>query len=122
MDILPRVVLRSQSGRRSKDFRVFITTKKGKKKKSEERPYYKPKTVQLGVPLVRRATRPEWIYSQGVYFELIAGGEVRIFGFYNNKQTKRGGDTGGEGPGETTPVHVNEGGSRPRRLHIFKFC
>jgi len=37
-----------------------------------------------------RAARPEWIYShwQGVYFKLKTGGEVRIFGFYNNKQTK----------------------------------
>jgi len=33
-----------------------------------------------------RATRPEWIYSQGFYFEPKAGGEVRILGFYNNKQ------------------------------------
>jgi len=36
-----------------------------------------------------RATRPECIYSQGVHFEPKAGGEVRIFGFYNNKQTNK---------------------------------
>ena len=32
---------------------------------------------------------PEWIYSQVLYFEPRAGGEVRIVGFYNNKQTKQ---------------------------------
>jgi len=32
------------------------------------------------------ATRPEWIYSQGVYFESRARGKVKIFGLYNNKQ------------------------------------
>jgi len=31
----------------------------------------------------------EWIYSQGFYFEPRAGGEVRIFGVYNNKQTNK---------------------------------
>jgi len=38
-----------------------------------------------------RATRPEWIYCQEYlnYFEHRERGEVRIFGFYNNKQTKR---------------------------------
>jgi len=36
-----------------------------------------------------RATRPEWIYSQGVCFEPRAGGEVRILGIYNNKQMKK---------------------------------
>jgi len=48
-----------------------------------------------GVPLVGpqeerkgSATRPEWIYSQGFYFESRAGGGVRIFGFYNNKQRR----------------------------------
>jgi len=30
--------------------------------------------------------RPEWICSQGVYFEPKAGGEVGIFGIYTNKQ------------------------------------
>jgi len=33
--------------------------------------------------------RPEWIYSQGLYFEPRAGGEVRIFGVYTNKQTNK---------------------------------
>jgi len=32
-----------------------------------------------------RATRPEWIYSQGFYFEPRAGVEVRILWFYDNK-------------------------------------
>jgi len=32
---------------------------------------------------------PEWIYSQVLYFEPRAGGEVRIFGFYNNKQINK---------------------------------
>ena len=32
---------------------------------------------------------PEWIYSQGVYFEPRAGGEVRIFRFHNNKQSNK---------------------------------
>jgi len=36
-----------------------------------------------------RATRSEWTYSQWVYFEAKAGGEVRIFGFYTNKPTKK---------------------------------
>jgi len=36
-----------------------------------------------------RATRPEWICSQGFYFEPKAGGEVRIFGFYNKKKKKK---------------------------------
>ena len=36
-----------------------------------------------------RATWPEWIYSQGVYFEPKTGGQVRIFGFYNKKQTNK---------------------------------
>jgi len=49
-----------------------------------------------GVPLVGpgrtagRATLPEWIWSQGVYFEPREGGEVRIFGVYTNKQTNKG--------------------------------
>ena len=34
-------------------------------------------------------TRSEWIYSQGVYCEFKAGGEVWIFVFYNNKQTNK---------------------------------
>jgi len=47
-----------------------------------------------GVPLVGpqeelRATWPEWIYSQGFHFKPRAGGEVRIFGFYNNKQKNK---------------------------------
>jgi hypothetical protein len=33
--------------------------------------------------------RPEWIYSQGFYYEPRAGGKVRIFGFYNKRQTKK---------------------------------
>jgi len=33
----------------------------------------------------KRATWPEWIYSQRVYFEPKTGGEVRLFGFYNKK-------------------------------------
>jgi len=33
--------------------------------------------------------RPEWMYSQGFYFETRAGDEVRIFGFYNYKQTNK---------------------------------
>jgi len=36
-----------------------------------------------------RATLPEWIYSQGVYFEPRAGGEVKMFGYYTNKQTNK---------------------------------
>ena len=36
-----------------------------------------------------RATRPEWKYSQGVYFEPRAGSKVRILWFYNNKQTNK---------------------------------
>ena len=35
------------------------------------------------------ATWSGWIYSQGVYFPPRAGGEARIFGFYNNKQTNK---------------------------------
>ena len=34
-------------------------------------------------------TLPEWIHSQGGYFEPRAGGEVKIFGFYTNKQNKQ---------------------------------
>jgi len=33
--------------------------------------------------------RSEWIYSQGVYLEAKAGGEVRNFGFDNNIKTKK---------------------------------
>jgi len=33
--------------------------------------------------------RPEWIYSRGFYFWSKAEGEVRIFGFYNNKKTNK---------------------------------
>jgi len=33
--------------------------------------------------------RPEWIYSQGFYFKSRAGDEVKNFGLYNNKQTKK---------------------------------
>ena len=33
--------------------------------------------------------RPEWMYSQGFYFETRAGDEVKIFGFYNYKQTNK---------------------------------
>jgi hypothetical protein len=37
-----------------------------------------------------RATRPEWIESQGFYFEPRAGGEVRILGLKTtNKQTNK---------------------------------
>ena len=36
-----------------------------------------------------RATLPRWMYSQRVYFEPTVGGEVRIFGFYTNKQTNK---------------------------------
>jgi len=36
-----------------------------------------------------RTTRPEWMYSQEFYFEPRAGGEVKIFGFYNNKGTNK---------------------------------
>jgi len=36
-----------------------------------------------------RAMRPEWIYSRGFYFWSKAEGEVRIFGFYNNKKTNK---------------------------------
>jgi len=32
---------------------------------------------------------PEWIYSQGVYFEPRAGDEVRICRFHNNKQSNK---------------------------------
>jgi len=35
----------------------------------------------------RHPTRPEWIYSQGFYFEPRVGGDVRMIGVYNNKQT-----------------------------------
>jgi len=38
----------------------------------------------------RRATRPEWIYSKGVYLEPRAEGKERIFGLYKtNKQTNK---------------------------------
>jgi len=37
----------------------------------------------------QRATRPEWIYSQGFYFEPRVGGEVGILWSYNNKQTNK---------------------------------
>jgi len=33
--------------------------------------------------------RPDFIYSQGFYFEPRAGGEVKIFGFFNNKQRNK---------------------------------
>jgi len=33
--------------------------------------------------------RPEWIYSLGFYFEPKARGEVKIFGFYKNKQKNK---------------------------------
>jgi len=36
-----------------------------------------------------RTARPEWICSLGFYFEFRAGGEVRISGFYNNKQANK---------------------------------
>jgi hypothetical protein len=36
-----------------------------------------------------KATQPEWIHSQGVYFEPRAGGEVRILRFCPNKQTNK---------------------------------
>jgi len=36
-----------------------------------------------------RAMRPEWIYSQRIFFESKAEGEVKIFGFYNNKTKKQ---------------------------------
>jgi len=47
-----------------------------------------------GVPVVgpqeelplRLRLECEWIHSQGVYFGPTAGGEIRIFGFYNNKK------------------------------------
>ena len=32
------------------------------------------------------ATWPEWMYFQEFYFEPRAGGEVMIFGFYNNNE------------------------------------
>jgi len=37
------------------------------------------------------ATQSGWIYSWGVYFKVPprAGGELRIFGVYNNKQTHK---------------------------------
>jgi len=43
-----------------------------------------------GVHLVGpgRATRPKWTIFQGFYLEPRAGGEVKIFGLYNNKETK----------------------------------
>jgi len=34
-------------------------------------------------------SRPEWIHSKGVYLEPKTGGEVKISGFYNNKQTNK---------------------------------
>ena len=37
----------------------------------------------------RRRDRDGGWYSQGFYFPPRAGGEVRIFGFYNNKQTNK---------------------------------
>jgi len=36
-----------------------------------------------------RATRPEWICSLEFYFESREGDEVKISGFYNNKQTNK---------------------------------
>jgi len=36
-----------------------------------------------------QSPQPKWIYTQGFYFEPRAGGEVRIFGFYNNKETNK---------------------------------
>jgi len=36
-----------------------------------------------------RATLPEWIHSQGFYFEPKAEGELRVFGSYINKQTNK---------------------------------
>ena len=33
--------------------------------------------------------RPEWKYSQEFYFEPRSGGEVRIFGLNNHKQTNK---------------------------------
>jgi len=42
--------------------------------------------------IFEKLTRPEWMYSwaKGFYVESRAGGEVRIFGVYNNKQTDKG--------------------------------
>jgi hypothetical protein len=41
------------------------------------------------VPLAGKATLPEWIFSQGFYFDAKSGRKVRIFGFYNNKQANK---------------------------------
>ena len=52
-------------------------------------------SLDSGVRLVglleelRTGTQPEWMTSQGVFFEPRAGGELRIVGFYNNKQTNK---------------------------------
>jgi len=32
---------------------------------------------------------PEWIYSQKFNFEPRPGGELKIFGFYNNKEKRK---------------------------------
>jgi len=39
----------------------------------------------------KRATWPEWIYSQRVHFEPKMRGEVRLFGFYSKEETKKQG-------------------------------
>jgi len=62
-------------------------------RKKEERKHYQVGSGRwcTSGKTAGRATLLEWIYSQGFYFEATAGGEVRIVGFYNNKQTKKPG-------------------------------
>ena len=64
VDTLPGVLLRAQGGRRSKDFQVLNQQ-------------------------TNKQTNPEKMRFAGFYFEPRAGGEVRIFGFYTNKQTNK---------------------------------
>jgi len=45
--------------------------------------------LSRGILVVELDMRSEWIYSRWFYFEAKVGGEVRIGGFYNNKQTNQ---------------------------------
>jgi len=51
-----------------------------------------------------RATRPEWIYSQGFYYPPRAGGEVWIFGFYNKKLEQTNKQKNRQSQGVCVPV------------------
>ena len=78
-----------------------------------------------------RATRPKWIYSQGVYIEPKTGVEVRIFGFHNQKQEKgqhpRLADVEGRAQIEGVVASIHESymdahGNKVAEDAVFKIC